>query len=122
MKSAIIFSAIISCMLLAACEYSYKYSYELRNTADTAVLVHLALRYNKDTSFYLPQNAQFRSIWVDHGVEGRRGPYYRDVINDLDTCTIWLRGHQSRRNYQMDSAWTFGKDGVFSTVITSTEF
>lgn len=118
------------CCALASCENLYTYEYYVANLADTAVVVHMVRRATtglaaRDTTFVLGREDVAKVYTTTHGVEGRKGPFTREVKYDIDSCTITKRGVVTTRDFTKDERWQFQKvnhTGNYTAVITNDDF
>jgi len=111
---------LLSFGLLTSCEYAYTYSYSVTNSCDTIVDVRIKT-FRIDSVFKLTKDETKILYMTDHGIEGAKGPYPRDVNKDLNIFTVTKGQVRSNRDYLKNNNWAFEK-GVYSTIITNTEF
>ncbi|MEO7047921.1 MAG: hypothetical protein ABI091_21665 [Ferruginibacter sp.] len=111
---------LLSVGLLTSCEYAYTYSYSVTNSSDTTIDIKVkTLRV--DSVFKVTKDETKILFMKEHGIEGAKGPYPRDVNKDLNIFTVTKGQAQSKRDYLKNINWTFEK-GVYSTIITNDEF
>ena len=114
------FFILLSVGLLTSCEYAYTYSYSVTNSSDTTIDIKVKA-YITDSVFKVAKDETKILFMKDHGIEGPKGPYARDVNKDLNIFTVTKRQIQSNRDYLKNNNWSFEK-GVYSTIITNAEF
>ncbi|MEO8111788.1 MAG: hypothetical protein ABI594_17205 [Ginsengibacter sp.] len=120
MKLKIIILILLSARLISSCEYAYTYSYSVTNSSDTTVDVKIKT-VRIDSVFKLTKDDTKILFMTEHGIEGAKGPYSRDVNKDLIIFTVTKGQLQSKRDYLKNNNWAFEK-GVYSAIITNAEF
>lgn len=112
---------LILVFILTSCEYSYDYSYVVTNKTDAEIKVHVKT-FRIDSVFVILMDSSKLLFIDDHGIEGSKGPYFDDVINDLDKFEVTKNDTlKSKRDYLKNDMWTFEK-GRYSTIVTNNEF
>ena len=113
-------------VLISSCDSVYTYEYYVANNADTTVEVHFRMQENlRDTMVMVPVGGVQLICKPSHGVEGIKGPFFRDVDRDLDTLYVVKKGVASHRNYRNNDAWQFSKQkpaGIYTAGVTNGEF
>jgi hypothetical protein len=110
--------------ILASCEYSYNYTYSIKNNADSTISVHLKT-YKSDSVYSIQSDSTETVYFTDHGIEGSRGPYFKDVSNDLQFISVMKGNTGSGRDYKTNSSWLFIKtngSGVYTATVNNNEF
>lgn len=123
-------ASLLLCLALSACDSAYVYEYHMTNNADSAIQVHmyshtLPDKGKYDTLVTIAQAQTATLIKTVHYTEGLRGPYFREVNRDIDSCIVMRGQVLSKRNYKNDSTWRFGKagkTGIYNTSVTTGEF
>jgi len=108
-------------LIMSGCEYAYDYSYTVTNKSDGQIKVYVKT-FRIDSTFLIPKDSTKKLFIVDHGIEGSKGPYFDNVIVDLDSFMVNKNDTlKSTRDYLKNDAWTFNK-GNYSTTVTNEEF
>lgn len=107
--------------LFCSCEHTYNYSYTLTNDADTSVQVSYITKDAVDSVIELNKNETRLFLIDDHGLEGGKGPYQKDVVQDFIVLSVSKNGLNSTRNYLKNEGWTYS-EGAYKTTITDSEF
>ena len=108
-------------LLLTSCDYEWPYSYIVTNSTDTTIKVYVKT-FDIDSIFIIKKDSIKTLFHLNHGIEGSKGPYFRDVNKDLNKFEIIKNDTiKSKRNYLKNDAWTFN-DGRYSTTVTNDEF
>jgi hypothetical protein len=108
-------------LIITSCEHSYDYSYTVINKTDKQIKVYVKT-FRIDSTFIISNDSTKTLFVADHGIEGSKGPYFRDVNEDLDIFRVTINDTlSSTRNYLKNESWTFNK-GVYSTNVTDAEF
>lgn len=107
-------------LFFTSCENSYNYSYTITNSTDTIISIHIKT-YKIDSTYTLAKDIKKTIYITDHGVEGSKGPYFKDVNQDL-TIFLVTRGQlNAKKNYLNNDSWTF-KNGDYSTTVINSDF
>ena len=108
-------------LIMSGCEYAYDYSYTVTNKSDGQIKVYVKT-FRIDSTFSIPKDSTKLLFIKDHGIEGSKGPYFRNVTDDLESFVV-TKGDtlKSMRDYLKNDAWTF-KNGDYSTTVTNDEF
>lgn len=118
MSNKLVIPLLISLGLLTSCEYTYHYSYTVTNSTDTTISIHIKT-YKADSVYTLPKDIKKTIYMTDHGIEGSKGPYFKDVNKDLNIFMVMKGQLNSRRNYLTNESWTFDKGNYRTTIINS---
>ncbi len=114
------FLILLSVGLLTSCEYAYTYSYSVTNLSDSTINIKVKT-FRVDSVFKVTKDETKILFMTEHGIEGPKGPYPRDVNKDLEIVIVTKGQLQSNRDYLKNNNWSFEK-GVYSTIITNAEF
>jgi hypothetical protein len=106
---------------MSGCEYAYDYSYTVTNKSDGQITVYVKT-FRVDSTFSIPMDSTKILFIKDHGIEGSKGPYFRNVTEDLESFTVTKSDTlKSTRDYLDNEAWSFEKED-YSTTVTNDEF
>jgi hypothetical protein len=83
---SLLIPAIISTALVS-CDYVYDYQYQVTNHSDTTIALRRT-NYGIDTTIFIDAGSTQVVVAKSHGVEGRGGPFFRDVNLDFDTIIV----------------------------------
>ena len=104
-----------------SCEYYYNYSYTLTNQTDGEIEATVKSTI-VDSIYYLKANEKIVLFVTEHGYEGSKGPYFSDVIMDLDVFIVKKEDTlNSSKVYLNNDSWIFYK-GNYSATVTNEEF
>lgn len=117
-EMTLLFLSIIS---LNSCDYSYHYSYQVKNDTDSELKIELKT-FQIDSTYTIAMNESKVLLITDHGIEGPKGPYFEDVSFDLDKFIVTKDDTLiSSKNYLDNSSWNFD-NGLYSSTINDDEF
>jgi hypothetical protein len=121
----LISSIVLLSLTINSCERGYHYSYNLFNNTDSIIYVNFKTGFN-DTIIVVKPNETKEIFTTYHGLEGSRGPYKRDVKDDIYDISIKRGSKLSYNNYRKNELWTFEKKSdfkaVYEAVVTNAEF
>lgn len=105
----------------SSCEYSYDYSYTITNKSDDTIKVTIKTN-EMDSTIKIGLDESKVLFVTDHGVEGSEGPYFRDVLMDLDVCLVQKADTlKSKHDYLENDSWSFHQ-GDYSAIVNNKDF
>ena len=117
----IVFITLLLLIGATGCEYSYGYSYVVTNKSDAQIKVNIKT-FKEDSVYEIGVNESKVLYVTEHGIEGSKGPYFRDVVMDLDVFLVKKNDSlKSKKDYLENDSWNFHK-GDYSTTINNDDF
>ena len=115
------FMALLFLIGATSCEYSYSYSYIVTNKCDAPINVNIKT-FKEDSVYEIGVNESKVLYVTEHGIEGSKGPYFRDVVMDLDVFLVEKNDTlKSNKDFLENDRWSFNK-GNYSTTIINDDF
>ena len=110
---------------MVSCDYGYLYRYEIINNTECRITVDI--KTDEGNVNYVIEKHETKMIYeTTHGVQGSKGPYFRDVYRDLKKCVVSRNDTISNKNYLDNSSWNFIIDkihmGHYTTTVIDDEF
>lgn len=120
-KNIKIIAVLIAIFSLSSCDYLYDYTYQVKNETDSQLSIELK-SHMIDSVYMIGANETKILFITDHGVEGSKGPYFKDVSFDLKRFVVTKDDTLvSSKNYLVNSSWNYD-NGLYSTTVNNEEF
>lgn len=105
---------------LVSCEVVQNYTYRVTNSADDEISVHV-VGFGVDTLMTIPVN-ETRTVFVKTHYSTITEKTKHNVALDLEHFTVEKGGLRSRRDYLRNDSWQYDREGVYTAVVTDSDF